>query len=96
MVAGTWHIIALQEAIEYVDHDLLTNRFHVTHYAGCAVLFNKDTFLPDVKVKSIYLHDNSANCYHVPPFDDNLSAPKKHTRSCLYTFFGAYAKKNVA
>ena len=24
---------------------------------GCAVLFNKDTFFPDVKVKSIYLHD---------------------------------------
>ena len=39
------------------DHELLTNRFHVTHYGGCAVLFNKDTFFPDVKVKSIYLHD---------------------------------------
>ena len=44
-------------AIEYADHELLTNRFHVTHYGGCAVLFNKDTFFPDVKVKSIYLHD---------------------------------------
>ena len=31
--------------------------FHVTHYGGCAVLFNKDTFFTDVKVKSIYLHD---------------------------------------
>ena len=31
--------------------------FHLTHYGGCAVLFNKDTFLLDVKVKSIYLHD---------------------------------------
>ena len=49
--------ITLQEAIEYVDHELLVNRFHVTHYGGCAVLFNKDTFFPDVKVKSIYLHD---------------------------------------
>ena len=56
-IAGKWHIITLQEAIEYVDHELLTNRFHVTHYGGCAVLFNKDTFFPDVKVKSIYLHD---------------------------------------
>ena len=37
-----------QEAIEYVDHELLTNRYHVTHYGGCAVLFNKDTFFPDV------------------------------------------------
>ena len=56
-IAGKWHVITLQEAIEYVDHDLLTNRFHVTHYGGCAVLFNKDTFYPDSEVKSIYFHD---------------------------------------
>ena len=56
-IAGKWHIITLQETIEYVDHELLTNRFRVTHYGGCAVLFNKDTFFPDVMVKSIYLHD---------------------------------------
>ena len=47
----------LQEASDYVDHELLTNRFHVTLYAGCAVLFNKDTFYPNVDVKSIYIHD---------------------------------------
>ena len=41
-----------------VDHELLPNKFHVTHCGGCAVLFNKDTFFPDVKVKSIYLHDS--------------------------------------
>ena len=40
-----------------MDHELLTNRYHVTHYGGCAVLFNKDTFFLDVKVKSIFLHD---------------------------------------
>ena len=51
-IAGRWHIITLQEASDYVDHELLANRFHVAHYAGCAVLFNKD-----VDVKSIYLHD---------------------------------------
>ena len=56
-IAGKWHVVTLQEAIEYVDHELLTNRFHVTHFGGCAVFFNKDTFFPDVKVKSIYLHD---------------------------------------
>ena len=56
-IARKWHIITLQEAIEYVDHELITNRFHVTHYGGCAVLFNKDAFFPDVKVNSIYLHD---------------------------------------
>ena len=56
-IAGRWHVITLQEAAEYVDHDLLTSLFHVTHYAGCAILFNKDTFYPNIDVKSIYLHD---------------------------------------
>ena len=55
--SGKWHSMTLQEAIEYVDHELLSNRFHVTHFGRCAVLFNKDTLFPDVKVKSIYLHD---------------------------------------
>ena len=35
-IAGKWHTITLQEAIEYVDYELLTNRFHVTHHGGCA------------------------------------------------------------
>ena len=59
-VAGKWHIITLQEAIEYLEHDFLTNRFHVTHYGGCAVLFNRDTFFSDIKVWSICLHDTRA------------------------------------
>ena len=40
-----------------VDHEPFTNMFHVTHNGGCAVQFNKDTFYPDVEVKSIHLHD---------------------------------------
>ena len=56
-IAGKWHVITLQEASDYVDHDILTGRFHVTHYAGCAILFNKDTFYPNIEVKSLYLHD---------------------------------------
>ena len=47
----------MQEASEYVDHELLTNRFHVTHYAGCATLFNKDTFYTNIDVKSVYLRE---------------------------------------
>ena len=58
-IAGKWHVITLQEAIQYVDRDILTTRFHVTHYGGCGVLFNKDIFYPDIEVKSIYLHDTS-------------------------------------
>ena len=55
--AVKWHIIALQDAIEYLEHEFLMNRFHVTHCGGCAILFNKDTFLSDIKVTSIYLRD---------------------------------------
>ena len=56
-IAEKWHIVTLQEAIEYLDHEFLTNRFHVTHCGGCAILFNKDTFFSDIKVTFIYLHD---------------------------------------
>ena len=52
-IAGKWHIITLQEASDYVDHGLLAIRFHVTHYASCAILFNKDIFHPNIDVKSI-------------------------------------------
>ena len=54
---GRWHIITLQEALEYLDHEYLTNRFPVTHYGGCAVLFNKEIFHPDIKCFSVHLHD---------------------------------------
>ena len=50
-IVGKWHVIALQGAIECLQHDTLTNRFHVSHNTGCAVLFNKDTFHPDVRVQ---------------------------------------------
>ena len=56
-IAGRWHVITLQEASEHVDHDILTCRFHVTHYGGRAILFNKDAFYPNIDVKSIYLND---------------------------------------
>ena len=57
-IAGKGHIIALQEAIEYLQHECLMNHFYVTHFAGCAVLFHKDTFHSDVWVNSVDIHDN--------------------------------------
>ena len=80
----------------YADQEILTNSFHVTHFGGCAVLFNKDIFFPDVKVTSIYLHEEKMicrtkcvketqagsykTCYHVPIFGDNLPAAKNHSQ----------------
>ena len=43
-IAGKWHVIALQEAIEYLQHMSLTNHFDITHFASCAVVLNKDIF----------------------------------------------------
>ena len=56
-VAGKWHISALQEAIEDLQHEGLMIHFYITHFASCAVLFNKDTFHSDVQVNSVYIHD---------------------------------------
>ena len=53
--AGKWHVITLQEAIGYLDHGFLTNRFHVTHYGGCAIFFNKDTFFSDIEISSFFI-----------------------------------------
>ena len=50
-IAGKWHLITLQEASDYVNHAILHERFYVSHFAGCAVLFNKDTFYPNIDVK---------------------------------------------
>ena len=56
-IAGRWHVVTLQEASEYVGHDIPISRFHISHHAGCAILFNKDAFYPNIDVMSIYLHD---------------------------------------
>ena len=52
-----WHIGTLQEASDYVEHDILHEKFYVTPRAGFAILFNKDIYNPDISVKSIYFHD---------------------------------------
>ena len=44
-------------AIKYPQHDSLSNHYHISHRAGCAVLFDKDTLYPDVRVSSVYNHD---------------------------------------
>ena len=40
-IAGKLHIIALQEAMEYLLHECLTSHFQVTHYGGCGILFQQ-------------------------------------------------------
>ena len=47
---------ALQEATEYFQHQCFTNHFYITHFAGCAILFN--TFHSDIQFNSVYIHSN--------------------------------------
>ena len=56
-IAEKWHIIDLQEAIEYLEHEYLTSHFYMNQYGGSVLLFIKDTFHSDIKVTSVYLHD---------------------------------------
>ena len=99
-IAGKWHVVTLQEVIDDVDHELRTKRFHVTHNGGCAVLFNKDTFYPDIEVKSSSLHDTRRELpdkvmeggqgwvmqgvLSRAHFVDLLSAARKHSQFCPY------------
>ena len=42
--------------LQFFLPELILHKFSVEGYAGCAILFNKDTFYPNIDVKSIYLH----------------------------------------
>ena len=80
-IAGKWHVITLQEASEYVDHDIMTNRFHATHYGGCAFLYNKGF---------------CKGCFHVPHFVDLHSAARKLLQLCPNTLAISTPKNGVS
>ena len=86
-----WHIIALQEAIEYLQHDSLTNHFHISHYAGCTVLSNQDTFDPDVRVSSVHIHDTKSRCGVQETLRENEPAYVDSSGRRIQTMSGRYA-----
>ena len=45
-IAGKWHLITLQEASDYVEHDILHERFHVNHFAGLCGSLQQGHLLP--------------------------------------------------
>ena len=71
-----------------------------THYEWCAILFNKDTFYPNIDVKSIYLYYQDETCliklrkknrngsrkvfFHVPHVSDHQWADRSTTQCCFY------------
>ena len=90
-IAGRWHIITLQEASEYVDHDILTRRFHVTHCAGCAILLMSNPSIivtqgETCQIKS-WKENSDGSCkvfFHVPHCVDHQSAGRSPLQCCLY------------
>ena len=100
--AVKWHIVTLQESIEYLEHEFLTNRFHVTHHGGCAILFNQDIFCSDVKVTSVHLHDlntvkegGSGWCYKVSYPRASFRCQPRGGKS-LFTVLSLHINKSAA
>ena len=86
-IAGKWHIITSQEASEYVDHDILTGRFHVTHCASTRTpstptsMSSPSTFMTPGETCPIKSwkgnRDGSCKVYfHVPHFVGHQSAAR--------------------
>ena len=48
-IVGRWHVITLQEASEYVDHDMLPSRFQVTHCGGMRDSLQQGHLLPQYR-----------------------------------------------
>ena len=90
-IAGRWHIITLQEASEYVDHDILTRRFHVTHCAGCAILLMSNPSIVMTQGETCQIKSwkeiSDGSCkvfFHVPHCVDHQSAGRSPLQCCLY------------
>ena len=92
-IAVKWPIITLQEASDYVEHEILHERFHATHFAGCAILFNKDTFHPDISVKSIYLPRHEARCARSYCRRRTWRGFTRRTFTCLFSSYCSQCQK---
>ena len=78
-----------------VDHELFTNRFPVTHYGRCAVLFTKDTIHPDVEVKSIHLHDTRRELLYKVMEGDPGSVLQGRAITCLFSSTTSQRPENI-
>ena len=61
-IAGPWHIVALQESVEFLQHKDITRQFHVAHFRECPTLFNTGTFALDLHVKSFCVPAEESYC----------------------------------
>ena len=59
-IVGIMHIVAMQESAEFLQHGYITRHFFVTHFRGCAALFNMHTFEQDIEVKATHFATDMA------------------------------------
>ena len=52
---GSGNTVTLQGSSEYMDADVIKNDFRVATFPGCPTLFNKNTFEPELEVKSPFV-----------------------------------------
>ena len=79
------------QSFDYFEHKILHERFHATHFKGCAILFDKDTSYSDISVKSI--HNQSVSLHrtigtHQQCFCEEERYCQEHysDSSCNYDF----------
>ena len=46
LIASKWHMIALQEAVEFLQHEYLTNHFYISHFAWLRCLVQQEHLQP--------------------------------------------------
>ena len=54
-IACILHFVTIQESSEFLDADVIKEKFHEAHSRECATLCNKNTFEPDFETKSVFV-----------------------------------------
>ena len=55
LIAGPWHVVALQEVDTYTTSALLREQFRVSDFQHCPVLWNTDTFAEDTTTDTSFV-----------------------------------------
>ena len=53
-IAGRWHIVAVQDSMDFLPHEDIIHPFLVTIFRGCSALFYKHTFEQSIEVKAMH------------------------------------------
>ena len=75
---GTWHIICVQEAADFVTSSSLEENFYIANQLHCAVVLNIDTFLRSVRAHLRFMGGRGYGCpWQVPPNTTSTTSAQK-------------------